>query len=121
MKLFLFTLILFSNDSSLVVRNVDSSNWESSGVGVLWLTCSNEVFKVIVFKDNFENGELPDSGETVNWELQNFSMPSNSKTEEGDSIKWHPGVNWPRCWTNLELIICPDTDSSFLYLLKEER
>ncbi len=93
------------------------SNWDS-GVGIFWLSDDDKTYKVLVFKEQFEKHELPSLGEMVNWELQNFGHPENSINEKGDSVKWHPGDHWPRCWTDLRLIICPDSDSTFLYLVK---
>tara|TARA_Y100000589_G_C27117551_1_gene614934 strand:- start:312 stop:674 length:363 start_codon:yes stop_codon:yes gene_type:complete len=116
--IFLILLTLISlNGSPFVVSKMDLSEWDN-GVGIFWITDTEDTYKVLVFRDYHSFDQLPSIGDTVDWNLVNYSFPKNTISSDGDSILWHPGSHWPKCWSNTQIKICPDTDSSYLYMLE---
>lgn len=113
---FLAILLVLCAPNEYVVTKVDYTLWEE-GIGVIWLRQDNTMYKVLVEKHNRLSENLPDPQDTIVVALENFTYRECEL--EGD-VQWHPSTNYPRCWTDMKNVVCPDTDSTFLYYILSE-
>ncbi|MCR9155558.1 MAG: hypothetical protein NXI09_15745 [Bacteroidetes bacterium] len=108
-------LLILCSPSSYLVTKVDYSKWDNgTGVGIVWLENEGSSFKVLVHGENNFGNQLPQVSDSIHVALENFSF---NECNIAGSVKWHPGANQPRCWSNLKYTVCPDTDSTFLYYI----
>lgn len=111
----LTALLVLCIPSFYFVTKVDYSNWDNgTGVGIIWLEREGSSFKVLVHRENNFGNQLPQVSDSIHVALDNFSF---SECNIEGNVKWHPGSNQPRCWTNLKHTVCPDTDSTYLYYI----
>jgi len=118
MKYLLSLFLVLANflPKEYLVKCIDTSNLDDN-VAIVWVSDSTDRYKVLLFLEDTSTESIPEVDEIVNWVLSRYDRPRFSILGGGDTLFWHSASNWPRCWTNLSTVVCPDSDSTSLWVL----